>query len=75
MKIFKLETLTLKTFKLLLWTRFISSLSLSYNYAPIYSFINVITKQIVGFKVYTLKIFGGNFDQNHAREDEIAKID
>jgi hypothetical protein len=35
----------------------------------------VITKQIVGFKVYTLEIFGGNFDQNHAREDEIAKID
>jgi hypothetical protein len=25
-------------------------------------------KQIVGFKVYTLGIFGGNFNQNHARE-------
>jgi hypothetical protein len=35
----------------------------------------VITKQIVGFKVYTFEIFGGNLDQSHAREDEIAKID
>jgi hypothetical protein len=52
---------------LLLWTHFTSILSLSYNCAPIYSFINVITKQIVGFKVYTLEVFGGNFDQNHAR--------
>lgn len=53
--------------KLLVCTHLISILSLSYNYAPIYSFINVITKQIVGFKVYALEVFGGNFDQNHAR--------
>lgn len=40
--------------KLLLWTHFTFIPSLSYNYAPISSFVDVITKQIVGFKVYTL---------------------